>query len=356
MSWEGSRKILHVDMDAFFAAVEIRDNPELADKPVAIGGGKRGVLCTCNYIARKFGLRSAMPTFKAKELCPEVLFIVPNFAKYKTESRKVHEVFQRFSALIEPLSLDEAFLDFSHHEDPKAQAQSLLQEIVKTTQLTASAGLAPNKFLAKVASDWKKPNGFFVIQPDEVLSFTSELPIRKIPGIGAKTEIKMQSLNIKTCRDLQRLSLTELEKAFGKWGLRLFELCRGQDNRPIEPERERKSLSVERTFAQDIATLEECLSQLPILLKELKARLETKDTDPELYKSLSVKVKFKDFTLTTVEAPLTYSFFEVQERILLNQYKKLLHQGFLRHKKPVRLLGVGVKFGQRDEDPQLELF
>ena len=252
------RVIIHLDMDCFYAAIEVRDRPELAGQPVAVGGARdqRGVLTTCNYEARKFGLRSAMPTFKALQRCPDLIVMPTRFEVYRRESAKIREILLRFTPLVEPLSLDEAFLDVSRHEgDPSALAQIIRQLIFQNTRLTASAGIAPNKMLAKIASDWNKPNGQFEIRPEDIAVFMQELPVQKLWGIGAKSAEKFARLGIRTCGDLQRCSRIQLHEWFGKFGLELYLLCRGDDRREVTPDRERESLSKQRTFRVDLTSV-----------------------------------------------------------------------------------------------------
>jgi DNA polymerase IV len=225
------RKIIHLDMDCFYAAIELRERPELEGRPVAVGGGsRRGVVMTCNYEARKFGVRSAMPGFKARELCPELIFLPVRFDLYSTESAKIRKILLSYTPLVEPLSLDEAFLDVT---DLGRYAWDIAREIrariYAATGLTCSAGIAPNKMLAKIASEWRKPNGQFAILPDEVDEFMRKLPVGKLWGVGPKSAEKFATLGIQTCHDLQRYSLPEMIRRFGRWGQELYYLCRGQD-------------------------------------------------------------------------------------------------------------------------------
>src|SRR5580700_10785366 len=225
------RKIVHIDMDAFYASVEQRDDPQLSGKPVIVAWrGNRSVVCAASYEARKFGVRSAMPAVRAERLCPNAVFLPPDFPRYRAVSRQVRDILHRYTDLIEPLSLDEAYLDVTENKTglPTATqvARTIREQIRTELQLTASAGVAPNKFLAKIASDWKKPNGLFVIQPEEVDAFLPPLPVGRIPGVGKVTEAKLERLGIKTVGDLQGVVLTDLERAFGRYGLRLYELAR----------------------------------------------------------------------------------------------------------------------------------
>ncbi len=248
-------------MDAFYASVEQRDRPELRGKPVIVGWpGPRSVVCAASYEVRKFGVHSAMPSARARRLCPEAAFIAPDFEKYGAVSKQIRAIFRRHTELVEPLSLDEAYLDVTAELTgiPTATetAEAIRREIREETQLTASAGVAPNKFLAKIASDWKKPDGLFVIRPHQVEAFLEPLPVRKIPGVGKATERVMTDMGIATVGDLRRFSAEQLTERFGKWGTRLWELARGIDESPVVASRKRKSYSSENTFATDI-TLEE---------------------------------------------------------------------------------------------------
>ncbi|MGD9107910.1 MAG: DNA polymerase IV [Gammaproteobacteria bacterium] len=343
------KKIIHVDMDCFYAAIEIRDNPKLKNKPIAVGGNpdERGVICSCNYIARKFGVHSAMATARALRACPKLILLPVNMSKYREASKIIHEIFLTFTDLVEPLSLDEAYLDVTNckHYCGSATmiAKSIRDKINWQLKLTASAGIAPNKLLAKIASDWNKPNGQFVIIPNEVANFMRTLPIEKIFGIGKVTAKKFATMNIKTCADLQKLSLADLIKHFGNFGAKLYELCRGIDHREVQPNRARKSLSVEETFTKDLSTKAECLAQLPKLITRLTRRL-----DPNLkIKNQFIKIKFHDFTQTTVEC--------ISTNTNLKTYEQLLIEGINRQQQPVRLIGIGVRFQPEELNQQLEL-
>src|SRR5213593_1830763 len=252
-----TRKIIHVDMDAFYASVEQRDNPQLRGKPVVVAWrGNRSVVCAASYEARKFGVRSAMPAVRAERLCPNATFLPPDFPRYRAVSSQVREIFKRHTDLIEPLSLDEAYLDVSENKTglPTATqvARTIREQIRSELTLTASAGVAPNKFLAKIASDWKKPDGLFVIQPEEVDSFLLPLPVGRLPGVGKVTEEKLEKLGIKTVSNLRGLDLPMLEGQFGRYGMRLYELSRGIDNSQVVPDRPTKSISAEDTFEKDV--------------------------------------------------------------------------------------------------------
>ena len=334
------RAIIHLDMDCFYAAIEVRDRPALRGKPVGVGGARdrRGVLTTCNYEARKFGVRSAMPTFMAMQRCPDLIVLPTRFDVYRREAAVIREILRRFTPIIEPLSLDEAYLDVSTHPgEPAALAQVIRQAIFRKTKLTSSAGVGPNKLMAKIASDVNKPNGQLEIKREQVANFMRDLPARKIWGIGEVTEQKLRKLGINTCADLQSLSRLELQELFGKFGSELFDLCRGIDDRPVEPARERKSLSTEETFFLDLTTFEQCEEQLEQLFEELMAELAQKATSRAIT-TIFVKLKFKDFTRTTVSrADLTAT---------LPAFRTLLEEGFHRTGKPVRLIGVGVRFAE----------
>src|SRR5438046_2885926 len=255
------RKIIHIDMDAFYASVEQRDEPSLKGQPVIVGWpGERSVVCAASYEARKFGVHSAMPATRAKRLCPEAVFIHPNFDKYRAVSKQIREIFERHTPLVEPLSLDEAYLDVTQELTgiPTATetAETIRGEIRAETNLTASAGVAPNKFLAKIASDWKKPDGLFVIRPEEVDSFLLPLRVGRLPGVGKVTDEKLKHLEIQTVGDLRRVDLPTLEGRFGRYGVRLYDLARGIDKSEVVPDRPTQSISAEDTFEQDVLMTE----------------------------------------------------------------------------------------------------
>ena len=347
MAWR--RKIIHLDMDCFYAAIEQRDHPQLRGKPVGVGGARdrRGVLTTCSYEARPFGVRSAMPTFLALRKCPQLIVVPTRFDVYRRESQRIREIFAAFTTTVEPLSLDEAYLDVSHLSfDPAAVAFELRERIHEQTGLTASAGIASNKLLAKIASDMNKPNGQCVVPPDRVPAFMESLPVRKLWGIGGVSAEKLEKRGIHTCGQLQRLSRIDLHGLFGRFGLELYELCRGIDERPVEPHRPRKSLSTEQTFSQNLTTLPECERRLAILHSELLRDLAAA-RDPRPVRKVFVKLKFSNFTRTTVERAAAEPALPV-----LNT---LLEEGFRRgNGLPVRLLGAGVRFAEESgESPQL---
>ncbi|MGK0706580.1 DNA polymerase IV [Yokenella regensburgei] len=300
------RKIIHVDMDCFFAAVEMRDNPALRDIPIAIGGSRvqRGVISTANYPARKFGVRSAMPTAMALKLCPHLTLLPGRFDAYKEASVHIREIFSRYTSLIEPLSLDEAYLDVSDSAHCLGSATLMAQEIRQTIfnelQLTASAGVAPVKFLAKIASDLNKPNGQYVITPADVPAFLKTLPLAKIPGVGKVSAAKLESMGLRTCEDVQKSDLGMLLKRFGKFGRVLWERSQGIDEREISSERLRKSVGVERTLIEDIHDWAECEAIIERLYPELERRLAKVKPDLLIARQ-GIKLKFNDFQLTTQE-------------------------------------------------------
>jgi DNA polymerase IV len=344
------RAIIHLDMDCFYAAIEVRDRPSLRGKPVGVGGARdrRGVLTTCNYEARKFGVRSAMPTFMALQRCPDLIVLPTRFDVYRREAAVIRGILHRFTSLIEPLSLDEAYLDVTEHPGaPGPLAQVIRGTIFRKTKLTSSAGIGPNKLIAKIASEMNKPNGQFEVTPEQVPEFMEKLSVRKIWGIGEKTERKLEELAVKTCGQLQRFSRPELVEFFGKFGLDLYHLCRGIDHRPVEPDRPRKSLSTEETFAADLNTVDQCEEKLEELFQELMADLAQKESTREIRK-IFVKLKFNDFTRTTAErAGLTPT---------LADFHSLLAEAFARTGKPVRLIGLGVRFSETmPENTQMDL-
>jgi DNA polymerase-4 len=345
-----SRAIIHLDMDCFYAAIEVRDRPSLRGKPVGVGGARdrRGVLTTCNYEARKFGVRSAMPTFMALQRCPDLIVLPTRFDVYRREAAVIREILHRFTSLVEPLSLDEAYLDVSEHPGaPAPLAQVIRGMIFRKTKLTSSAGIGPNKLIAKIASEMNKPNGQLEVTPEQVPEFMEKLPVRKIWGIGEKTERKLEELGVKTCGELQRFSRPKLVDLFGKFGIELHDLCRGIDQRPVEPDRPRKSLSTEETFTIDLTTLEQCEEKLEELFQEMMADLAQKEATRSVTK-IFVKLKFNDFTRTTAErAGLTPN---------LPDFRGLLAEAFARTGKPVRLIGVGVRFAENSPaDAQMPL-
>lgn len=334
------RCIIHIDADCFFAAIEMREQPHLRDRPLAIGGdaSRRGVISTCNYPARKFGVRSAMATAFALRLCPGLTLLPHRMSLYRQVSKQMMAIFQEFSDTIEPLSLDEAFLDVSSScqslEDAYDVAESIRQRVWQRLGITVSAGVAGNKFLAKVASDWNKPNGSFIVRRDQQDAFLAQLPVRCIPGVGRVTSDQLQFMGVNLCRDLYPYSEEELMQRFGRFGQRLYKFSRGIDDRPVKATRERKSVSVEQTYAEDVETLGACKALLPGLWQRLALRLEKLPEECIVYKGF-VKVKFSDFSRTTLERG--GSEWSAQA------FVSLLEQAYRRGNGRVRLLGLGVR-------------
>ena len=294
------RKIIHIDMDAFYASVEQRDNPHLRGKPVIVAWrGIRSVVCAASYEARQFGVRSAMPALRAEHLCPNAVFLPPDFPRYRAVSRQVREILMRHTDLIEPLSLDEAYLDVSENKTglPTAThvARTIREQIRSELKLTASAGVAPNKFLAKIASDWRKPDGLFVIQPEAVDSFLLPLPVGRLPGVGKVMEEKLKSFDVQTVGDLRGLELAALEGRFGRYGVRLYELARGIDNSEVIPNRPTQSISSEDTFERDLL-----LSEMEPMIRRLAehtwaaSRKESRNA-----RTVVLKLKTSDFKILT---------------------------------------------------------
>lgn len=347
-----TRKFLHCDCDCFYAAIEMRDDPALRGLPVAVGGAedRRGVISTCNYEARKYGIRSAMPSATARRLCRDLIIIPGNMEKYQQASRQINAIYREYTDYVEALSLDEAFLDVTDSKACKGSASLIASEIRKRVRddigITISAGVAPNKFLAKIASERNKPDGQFVITPGMVDDFVRKLPVKDLHGVGKVTARRMNLLGIDTCADLQRYSLPQLLEMFGAFGERLHSLCRGIDDRRIQLEAQRKSISVEQTFSEDLKTVEQCLAALPELLDDLKSRIQRASKLIVIGKQF-VKMKFNDFVSTTVE----HSANELE----LPLFRQLCEVGFSRGNKPVRLLGLGVRMRTDAVFSQLEL-
>jgi len=345
------RKIIHIDMDCFFAAVEMRDDPSLRDIPIAIASTKvqRGVISTCNYPARAFGVRSAMPTAKALQLCPHLRLVPGHMDKYKAVSTHLQAIFHRYTDKVEPLSLDEAYLDVSnstlYQGSATRIAEAIRHDIVTELALTASAGVAPCKFLAKIASDENKPNGLFVITPAMVDGFVQRLPLHKIPGVGQKTAARLAQLGLFYCQDIHQFPLHTLVKEFGRFAEVLLERSKGIDPRPVETQRERKSIGVEHTFNEDLTHWVEAEPHLQQLLLQLQRRIERSGAQQHIQK-IGVKLKFDDFQQTTIERQTSSP-----NRQLLMQ---LLQQAWIRGGgKNVRLLGLQV--GLKSLEPQAQL-
>jgi len=368
------KKIIHIDMDCFYAAVETRDNPKYRGIPLAVGGTpeSRGVIATANYEARKYGVRSAMPSALAMKKCPHLTLIGGSSDKYKEASQIIREVFSEYTNLVEPLSLDEAYLDVT--DCPQLQnsatliAQEIRKKIFERTQLTASAGVAPNKFLAKVASDWNKANGMKVIAPQDVREFVKELEVEKINGVGKVTAEKLHKLGIKKCKDIQARGPEFMEECYGKFGRYLYNLSLGRDDREVVTYYPRKSLSVEETFATDIAefhTWQKCLMELLDELNQRLHRFKTRKNPDVKIDKLTIKLKYYDFVQTTIQKKCDETFINdlwekhIVTKDLQDFVLALLSQGHDKRRDPVRLIGIGVGFKHLQDDcdqPQLSLF
>ena len=352
-------KIIHIDMDCFYAQVEMRDNPALANKPIAVGGDsdRRGVIATCNYQAREFGVRSAMATARAKQLCPKLVLVPGRMSVYQQVSVQIRAIFAQYSSVVEPLSLDEAYIDVTDCQQCQGSAtliaQEIRQKIFEVTGLTASAGIAPNKFMAKIASDLNKPNGQFVITPNNVDQFALNLPLKKIPGVGGVTEKKLKALGLTMGRDVRAVDESFMVKHFGKFGLAIRERCFGIDLRPIDPTRIRKSVGVEITLAIDIDTTDQCISMLEQIYPELLKRIEKADSTKVIAKQ-GIKIKFNDFQSTTVE--------RISSEANYPLFLTLLDEALTRSKgRSIRLIGLNVglhseELNQQSTTEQLDLF
>src|SRR6266446_10401622 len=355
------RKIVHIDMDAFYASVEQRDDPQLRGKPVVVAWrGNRSVVCAASYEARKFGVRSAMPAVRAERLCPNAIFLPPDFPRYRAVSSQVREIFKRHTDLIEPLSLDEAYLDVSENKTglptTTQVARTIREQIRSELSLTASAGVAPNKFLAKIASDWKKPDGLFVIQPDEVDSFLLPLPVGRLPGVGKVTEEKLTRLDVQTVADLRGMGLPTLEGRFGRYGMRLYELARGIDKSEVVPDRPTQSISAEDTFEQDVLLTE----MEPMIRKLAEHTWAASRKESRIARTVVLKLKTREFKIVTRShtpgsppsscEELTNIALSLRERVELGPQQRF------------RLVGVGLsnfrepKEGIEDTPAQPPLF
>lgn len=345
------RKVIHIDMDCFYAAVEEKYNPNYRGRPLAVGGppNSRSVLCTANYEARKFGVKAAIPSSRAVRLCPQLILVPPQFDLYKKESRKVREILQRFTEEIEPLSLDEAYLDVTHASHFQGSATLIAQEIRKLifqeTGLKASAGVAPNKFLAKIASDWRKPNGIFVIKPQDVEAFMPQLKIEKIFGVGRVTASKMHEKGIFTCADLQKLDMIQLRNLFGSRAFDYYQLCRGIDERKIHSHWERKSLTVEETFNQDRSSWAEIEEKILPLYNEWRGRI-VRGAWQEKIKGLVVKIKYQDFKSSTHEM----AWSRQGELPDLRQFTQLFYHAWSKRPEPLRLMGLGSRLLEKNSE------
>jgi len=342
------RKIIHIDMDAFYASVEQRDNPELVGKPVAVGSpGERGVLTTASYEARKYGVKSAMPSKVAARLCPDLIFVRPRFDAYKEVSTQIRSIFFEYTDLVEPLSLDEAFLDVTENKKdiPSATiiAREIKDKIKSQTQLTASAGISINKFLAKIASDVNKPDGLFLIPPEKAVEFVENLLIENFFGIGRVTAKKMHEMGIKTGLDLKKISEPDLRKKFGKVGSYYYQIARAEDHRAVNPHRIRKSIGAENTFIEDLVDMQDIKMELENILDILYERIKKSNTKG---KTLTIKVKYSDFQQITKSKTLTNWIKDKSQ--LKSTYEGLLNQVEIRN--GIRLLGITLSHLNHEED------
>ena len=346
------RKIVHIDMDAFYASVEQRDNPELKGKPIAVGGGEsRGVTTTASYEARKYGVRSAMPGFKAKQLCPHIIFVKPRFEAYKEVSSIVRAIFAEYTDLIEPLSLDEAFLDVTQNKKDITYgmdvAQAIMDRVLEETQLTCSAGVSYCKFLAKVASGFKKPNGLTIIRPSQAEEFLEKLPVKDFFGVGKVTAKKMENMNIYTGADLKKFSKLELAQRFGKSGKFYYDIVRGIDERPVNASRVRKSLGVERTLSTDLSSVEEIASILSAIVDKFFERLTKADN---FGRTITLKMKTSDFQ--TITRSHSKKHFVRDKEEITKLALQLLEENKGAFEK-IRLIGLTAsKLEKEDEETQ----
>jgi len=353
-STQANRKIIHIDADCFYAAVEVRDNPALRGKPIAVGGSatRRGVVATASYEARKFGVHSAMASATAVKRCPQLILIPGRMSVYREASRQMHEIFADYTDLIEPLSLDEAFLDVSDCPRCRGSATLIAQEIrrriAERIGITVSAGIAPNKFIAKVASDWNKPDGQYVVTPEQIDDFLEPLPVKRIWGVGKVTAERLEQQGIKTCGDVRRYDIYRFVQQFGQFGEHIHQLAHGIDDRPVVSEWRRKSVSVEHTYEEDLPDLESCQQKLPALLESLQKRLQRLDDDYRI-QNCFLKMKFYDFNQTTIERQQTEPSYA--------DYAMLCEEAWQRGQVPVRLLGIGARLiDLTDSSGQMDLF
>jgi DNA polymerase-4 len=354
------RKIIHIDMDAFYASVEQRDDPALRGRPVVVAWrGNRSVVCAASYEARKFGVRSAMPALRAERLCPDAAFVPPDFTRYRAVSKQVRAILLRYTERVEPLSLDEAYLDVTAPAPAAAGiasateiARRIRADIAAETSLTASAGVAPNKFLAKIASDWRKPDGLFVIRPEQAQAFLAPLPVAKIPGVGKVMDAKLEALGIRTCADLRAHDVRELERRFGRYGRRLSELALGIDERAVDPDQPVQSISAEDTFEHDVP-----LAEIEPMIRRLAAKTWSASRKTErIGRTVVLKLKTADFRILTrshtpaLPPQSEHEFVEIavalRERVALPAHTRY------------RLVGVGLGNFRNAEDAgvQPELF
>ena len=352
---EKVRKIIHIDMDAFYTSIEQRDNPFLRGKPVAVGGSReRGVVAAASYEARRFGVRSAMPSKIALSRCPNIIFVKPRFEVYQEVSRQIRSVFYEVTDMVEPLSLDEAYLDVTHNKTGISSAthiaKNIKEKIKKVTGLTASAGVSYNKFLAKTASDIDKPDGLYIITPKKGPTFVETLPIEKFYGIGKKTAEKMHQLGIKNGKDLQQYDEPSLTRMFGKVGHYYYQICRGIDEREVKPNRKRKSLGAERTFDFDVFGSENQMERLKLIAHILKEDLQKTQVQA---RTLTLKLRYGDFHTITRSKTLHEQFFNDE---LIDEVSKELFFQIPEDKRGIRLLGLSLSnFLEEKQDSQLAL-
>lgn len=351
-----TRRILHCDMDCFYAAVHMRDDPSLRGKPVVVGGSPngRGVVAAASYEARHYGIHSAMPAAQAVRRCRHAIFLKPEFARYRTESQEVFEIFRRFTPIVQPASLDEAYLDVSDHLEPWGSATAIAREIRRQVQearrLTVSVGVGPNRLIAKIASDFDKPDGLTVVKPHRVQAFLDPLPVRRIHGVGPATEKSLHELGVATIADLRALEPEVLTRRFGRHGRGLYNYSRGLDERPVHTHRERKSLGHERTYSQDLATLPEMDAQLEDLAERVAKGLTHREITA---RTVTVKVRYPDFTTLTRSRTLDQP--TASAPLLYRVARELLRQTEA-GEKSVRLLGVTGSGLSQGEPEQLQLF
>ncbi len=342
-------------MDSFFASIEIRDNPKLKNKPVAVGGkaNERGVLTTCNYIARKYGLHSAMSTKRAMSLCKDLILLPVNIIKYRKASNEIFKIFKCYSKKIEPVSIDEAFLDVTCSNycsgDPEEMARQIRACISNDFGITASAGISSNKLIAKICSDWNKPNNQYSVSDDEIKEFIKNVHLKSIPGIGKVNLKKCQSHKMTTCYDMYRMKKNELVQLFGSYGYSLYNLIRGVDDREVETNKIRKSISVEDTFLKDLNELRTCQEEIKELYRKLLDRCKSSNVDTKEIKEIFLKIKFSDFETITRQKK---SF-----KLGLNSYIELFKSNINKINKPIRLIGIGFKLREkRDDSSQFDIF
>lgn len=347
------QKIIHIDADCFFAAVEMRDRPALKNNPIAVGGdpGRRGVICTCNYHARRYGVKSAMASAHAKRLCPHLLILPPDMAKYRVVSEQMRDIFSEYTPVIEPLSLDEAFLDVSNSDCAAGSATLIAQEIRQRIErelgINVSAGASQLKFLAKIASDWQKPNGLTVIPPGEEQPFLRRLSVSKLPGVGPVMQNKLAGAGITLCEDVLNIGLNSMVFRFGAIGERIFKMSKGIEFGVVAKHSAKKSVSVESTFDHDLSSADDIKQRLPQLISRLRARLP----DSRSFSSQFVKIKFSNFTQKTMESRIGASSKHFSDEGFL----RLMLAAWHSQKLPARLLGVGVKMSSAHQFGQLEL-